>query len=55
MQTSVCCYIMGAEKPQEKHRRACGVLKARLGWDGAETSDGFMDNGFIVRANCSRI
>lgn len=39
----------------ENHKKAqMGrvVLKAVLGRDGAETSDGFMDNGFIVQANC---
>lgn len=30
----------------------CVVLKASLCRDAAGTSDGFMDNGFIVQANC---
>lgn len=42
--------VNGDIKPQES--TGCVVLKARLGRDGAETSDGFMDNGFIVQANC---
>jgi len=40
----------------EYHKKAQkDVGKAWLGWVGAETSDGFMDNGFIVHANCLRI
>lgn len=42
--------VNGDMNPQEC--TGCAVLKARLGGDGAETSDGFMDNGFIVQANC---
>lgn len=36
----------------EEVQTGCVVLKESLCRDGAETSDGFMDNGFIVQANC---
>lgn len=54
MQTSMCCWRTVTENHKEA-QTGCVVFKARLGRDGAETSDGFTDNGFIVQANCLRI
>lgn len=49
------CWQRMVTENHEEAQTGCVVFKVRLGSDGAETSDGFMDNGFIVQANCLRI